>query len=163
MTMPSIHFRTHRKDCCGFTLVELLVTLSIIAILAGISIPNVIRYRTLAEYSALMANVDVLMDAEEAYLLANDTFYPTSGRIRVNSGRAKQIPELGYNFLDGHKHRYIIRGINRTNRRGTRNYIYIRVDSDIDFNGNGKNDRLYFATDIRNGEMLQHREFWRNR
>jgi prepilin-type N-terminal cleavage/methylation domain-containing protein len=89
----------------GFTLVELLVTVSIIGILLGIAVPIANVYRAKAEYSSVLATLRYLMDGEETYLLENDAFYPEGfGVVSVGRGEEKAIPELKYTFPAGHKH-----------------------------------------------------------
>ena len=141
-----------RQD--GFTLVELMIVLAILGILAAISIPNFSLYRAKAEYAAVRTNLKHLMDGEDFYFVENSSFYPRSGRINIPKGTAKDIPELAYNFPEGHKNRYIIRG--RNNRR--RNFYRIDVRCDFDSNNNGKKDRFIVTTNIWRGNVRQNRE-----
>jgi len=134
----------------GFTLVEIMVSLAILGILASISIPNYRMYIDKAECASMLTTLKYLMDGEDFYFLEHDCFFPA----RVSRGQAKEIPELAYNFAEGHKNAYRIRV--RNNRR--RNRYIIRVDCDFDSNGNGKDDRFRAITDIRRGEVRKNRE-----
>ena len=101
----------------GFTLIELMTSIAIIGILAAISIPNYLSYRQKAEFAALQHTLQFLMDAQDIYFVENNTFYPDNGRININPGRARSMPELNFTFGPNHKHRFIIRGRSRTDGR----------------------------------------------
>ena len=64
----------------GFTLVEIMIVVAIIALLAAIAIPNVLRGRTSANESAAIGNLRSLVSALEMYRSVNN-YYPntTSG------------------------------------------------------------------------------------
>ena len=135
----------------GFTLVEVMTVVGIIAILAAISIPNYISYRERAYYASLETTLRQLMDAQDRYFIENDEFYPPRGRINIPSGIPRTIRELGFSVGNGHLHRYRFRGVN--NRRNNR-YI-IDVWSDKDFNNNGRDDRFQITTWYRDGEVFR--------
>lgn len=70
----------------GFTLVELLVTITIIAVLAGLSVFGVSRMRSAANNSNCVSNLRQLAIAGQSY--ATETgVYPTYGR-QANGGNA---------------------------------------------------------------------------
>jgi prepilin-type N-terminal cleavage/methylation domain-containing protein len=145
-----------KKD--GFTLVELLITIAIIGVLAGIAIPTTKAYQIKAEYAALQTTLRFLMDSQDIYFVENDIFYPGKGSINIRKGQEKAIPELNYTFPSGHRHRYIIYGSNIKRRYQQINMYYIEVRADFDFNGNGRNDRLRFITLFINGSPIRNRE-----
>ena len=60
----------------GFTLVEIMIVVAIIALLAAIAIPNVLRGRTSANESASIGNLRALISSLEMYRSVNST-YPT--------------------------------------------------------------------------------------
>ena len=60
----------------GFTLVEIMIVVAIIALLAAIAIPNVLRGRTSANESASIGNLRALMSSMEMYRSVNNA-YPT--------------------------------------------------------------------------------------
>jgi type IV pilus assembly protein PilA len=148
-----------KSNAKGFTIIELLIVIAIMGTLASISVSNVLRYKKMAEFSAFKASMDVLMDAQDAYYLVNNKYYPDYGQIYVPQGAKKEIPEIGYTFPSGHKHRYYIYGINDNGGRFPYNYYYIMVYADEDYNNNGYNDILQFTTYIRNGKMYYNRIF----
>ena len=62
----------------GFTLVELMIVVAIIAILAGILIPNFQNARAQAQTSACESNIRAIATAAELYYTDNQA-YPASG------------------------------------------------------------------------------------
>ena len=88
---PSVA-RWHRAEQGGFTLVELLVVLAIIAILAGMAI---VQYRNsiqLAQESTLKTNLVRMRDAIDQYY-ADKGKYPASLDILVTDHYLRKIPE----------------------------------------------------------------------
>jgi type IV pilus assembly protein PilA len=67
--------RRHRKSGSGFSLIELLIVITIILIIAAIAIPKLLTVKQVANATAAVANVRSLTNALEAY----DTAYPTVG------------------------------------------------------------------------------------
>ena len=61
----------------GFTLVEIMIVVAIIALLAAIAIPNLLRARLNANDSAAKADLQALVTALESYAAANGQ-YPTN-------------------------------------------------------------------------------------
>jgi general secretion pathway protein G len=75
-------WRTKRRgerlgSTAGFTLIEILVVITVIAILAGIVTPLVFRNVADAKVSAARAQIEIFATALDAYRLDND-YYPTS-------------------------------------------------------------------------------------
>jgi prepilin-type N-terminal cleavage/methylation domain-containing protein len=61
----------------GFTLVEIMIVVAIIALLAAIAIPNLLRARITANESAAQANLRTISTALENYAAANNGQYAT--------------------------------------------------------------------------------------
>lgn len=78
----------------GFSLVELMVTVSIIGVLAGIAIPNYRLLRVKAYQSEAKASLANLYIAEHSFFLTYESYYANlyavgfapSGRVRYNIG-----------------------------------------------------------------------------
>src|SRR2546428_6829903 len=63
----------------GFTLIELIVVITVIAILAGLVAPMVFSHVGDAKLSAARAQIELFGLGLEAYLLDND-YYPSTGQ-----------------------------------------------------------------------------------
>ena len=63
-----------RFDKGGFTLVEIMIVVAIIALLATIAIPNVLRGRATANESAATGNMRALVNALEMYRSTNNEY-----------------------------------------------------------------------------------------
>jgi type IV pilus assembly protein PilA len=68
--------RTMRKTS-GFTLVEIMIVVAIIALLAAIAIPNLLRAKMSANDALAKATLRAESTAAEAYATANSGNYPT--------------------------------------------------------------------------------------
>lgn len=58
----------NKKMQKGFTLVEIMIVVAIIAILAAIAIPNFIAYRNESQGNACVSNMSSIKTAAESYL-----------------------------------------------------------------------------------------------
>ncbi len=62
------------KNERGFTLVEIMIVVAIIALLAAIAIPNVLRGRTTANESAAIGNLRAVLSSLEMFRSVNNTY-----------------------------------------------------------------------------------------
>lgn len=65
----------------GFTLVEIMIVVAIIALLAAIAIPNLLRARITANESAAQATLRTISTSFETFAAANDGAYPTDEAV----------------------------------------------------------------------------------
>ncbi|MFP4496675.1 MAG: prepilin-type N-terminal cleavage/methylation domain-containing protein, partial [Vulcanimicrobiota bacterium] len=76
----------------GFTLIELMIVIAIIAILAAILVPNFLRARAQGQYTACASNLRNVATALEMYATDHTGRYPADlGDIKPDYLR--QVPE----------------------------------------------------------------------
>lgn len=83
------------KYQAGFTLIEMMIVVAIIAILVSIIVPNFIRARAQAQTAACESNLKEIATALELYETDNDR-YPNSGTVDASDTNLqpylKQVP-----------------------------------------------------------------------
>ena len=103
-----------KKMKMGFTLVEIMIVVAIIAILAAVAIPNFIKYRRSSQATACVSNLKQIQAAKEQCLMAGDTafakLYGATGYIKVaptcpaggsyETGSANVDPTCSYSDTD---------------------------------------------------------------
>ena len=65
----------------GFTLVEIMITVAIIALLAAITVPNLIRARVTANDTTAKAALKAISNALESYIGTNSTYPPNTAAL----------------------------------------------------------------------------------
>ena len=89
----------------GFTLIELMIVVAIIAIIAAIAIPNLLRSRMQSNESSAIGNLRTIVGAEVAYHAANSTytasFTDLTGATPSYLEGDWAVTKSGYNFVLG--------------------------------------------------------------
>jgi type IV pilus assembly protein PilA len=87
--------RTKMQDDKGFTLIELMVVVLIIAILIAIAIPTFLGLRRRAQDRAAQSDLRNAMTAAKAFYTDDESYSPASGAFNVAEGEAIE-PSLNW-------------------------------------------------------------------
>ncbi|RJO63965.1 MAG: prepilin-type N-terminal cleavage/methylation domain-containing protein [Candidatus Omnitrophota bacterium] len=86
----------------GFTLVEIMIVVAIIALLAAIAIPNLLRARVNANESTAQATLKTIATAAESFASANAGAYPSNMSAMLTANPAY----LNENYTNGTRQGY---------------------------------------------------------
>ncbi|WP_163328891.1 type IV pilin protein [Desulfurobacterium thermolithotrophum] len=75
----------------GFTLVELLIVIAIIAILAAIAVPQFSKYKEKAYIAAMKSDAHNVIAAEEAYFAENDNYTDNGTKLGIKTSKGNKI------------------------------------------------------------------------
>ena len=87
-----------RKRSKGFTLIELMIVVAIIAILAAIAIPQYKKFQLKAKTSEAKTNLGSIRSCEEAYAAENDVYVTAAWNPSNNPTTTKQSWSSGTYF-----------------------------------------------------------------
>lgn len=82
----------------GFTLVEIMIVVAIIALLAAIAIPNLLRARLASAESLAQSTLRTISTAAETFAAANQGNYPTAVEGQLTDVTP---PYLNDNYCEG--------------------------------------------------------------
>jgi len=83
-------WQTLRKKSKGFTLIELMIVVAIIAILAAIAIPQYKKFQLKAKTAEAKTNLGAIRTAEEAYAAEHDEYITANYRPNATPTAAKR-------------------------------------------------------------------------
>jgi len=85
----------------GFTLIELMIVIAIIAILAAVLVPNFMRAREASRLTACKSNLKNISTAAETYAADYNGVYPgaAGSEKEVKSGEGNGLGTLANNYL----------------------------------------------------------------
>ena len=90
------------KSVKGFTLIEILVVVGIIALIAAVAVPNLLRARISSNEAAAQANLKSVASALEMYAVANGTYPPNTTMLTVQNP-----PYLNKDYFNGVESGYV--------------------------------------------------------
>ena len=83
--------RKNIRNKKGFTLIELMIVVAIIAILAAIAIPNYLNYRYRAMTSEAKSNLGTILTMEEAYASETNNYYSNQNAPQATAPAATSL------------------------------------------------------------------------
>ncbi|MCK9574324.1 MAG: type II secretion system GspH family protein [Candidatus Omnitrophica bacterium] len=99
------HAQLERNFLTGFTLVEIMVAVSIVLILAVLVIPNVLRARINSNEVSTISNLSSLGKSIQQYSMTNDYKYPQAFEDLVAPN--SNPPYIDRDFIDNAKSGYL--------------------------------------------------------
>lgn len=118
-----------RRRSGGFTLIELMIVIAIIAILAAILVPNFIRARAQGQLTACKSNLKNIGTAMEMYSTDWAGKYP-GGIAGLVPNYLKTIPECPAAAADTYTGNFAVGAAAPTNPQGYQDYYYVSCQSD---------------------------------
>jgi len=124
-----IRWRVLRKKSKGFTLIELMIVVAIIAILAAIAIPQYRKFQLKSKTSEAKTNIGAIRTCEEAYAAENDVYllaigYPdddvnaTKRDWNTEDVDASNYTDIGFKPAGGVYYNYTVANNTGTNFNG---------------------------------------------
>lgn len=89
-----------KKNSCGFSLIELLLVVTIIGILAAIAVPNLLRSRAAGKVASAIANLKVMQSEQMSFYNAKKRFANVSELAAANQslGRVSGTDVIKFGF-----------------------------------------------------------------
>ena len=161
----------------GFTLLELMVTFGILAILTSLAVPTYKEYTTQARKLECQISIVNYLRAQEIYYLENGAFYgekfnkngKSTSKIGWNKNKRPDnaakysFPKLGVEFRRDNFRGYRIRVWQILDPSSYRQEVRLDLTTDEDFDGDGEPDYNSYRKFMRpatKGRFRVKNEFW---
>lgn len=164
----------------GFTLVEILITIGVVAILTSMAVPTVQIYTEKARKVECQASIVHYLRAQEIYCAENGSFHSQgswkdtkNGAKRLNIGWASnkrpdqadlyRFPELGVELRRDNHRGYRIRVWNDKKSGSYRQEIFFQFKTKEDFDHDGDEDLYSYRKYLRpttSGQWRVRNKFW---
>jgi prepilin-type N-terminal cleavage/methylation domain-containing protein len=145
----------------GFTLVELMITIGVVAILTSMAVPTVQIYTEKARKVECQVSIVHYLRAQEIYYAENNSFR-TGANWRVNRNGVSRL-NIGWNI----NRRPDQAGLYHFPELGVdgsyRQEIYFEFKTEEDFDHDGSEDRYSYRKYLRpntNGQWRVRNQFW---
>jgi prepilin-type N-terminal cleavage/methylation domain-containing protein len=154
------------RKMAGFTLIEMMVVVAILAILAAVAIPYYMEFRTKAKRAEAYVNLDAIRVHEEAYRADkghyltcdwNPNSYTPSASGTSDWDEASNFEVMGYRIQARHYYRYGVGGYSTGNSElplpEPSDGVHAARDDSFDFaaiaegdlDGDGRVSKLYLS------------------
>lgn len=128
------------RDRSGFTLIELMIVVAIVAILAAVAVPSFMQYRQKSAISSAVASAHTIRTALlNAASSSNDAGFPTAGELATWSQLAALCTRHGAKLSES------------AEQSGFQNFLSY---CPVDLEGDGKVDDFYLI--LRTGGGVPH-------
>jgi general secretion pathway protein G len=120
--------RRHQERSKGFTLVELLITITIILTISAIAVPNLMSALDAARIARAVSDIHTIEDEITLYMVNNGQNPPSLGAIGYGS------------LLDpwGHPYQYLDHATMKGNGKARKDRFLVPLNSDYDLYSMGK-------------------------
>jgi len=119
----------------GFTLIELMIVVAIIAIIAAIAIPNLLRSRLQSNEAAAIGNLKTVVGAQTAYSAAEGGYAGTWDELRPMSATQPNYLDIDLDGVVVQGYNYLLAAAGTAQGNGTTNFTVNADAAEQDVSG----------------------------
>ena len=119
----------------GFTLIELMIVVAIIAIIAAIAIPNLLRSRLQSNEAAAIGNLKTVVGAQTAYSAAEGGYAGTWAALRPMSATQPNYLDIDLDGVVVQGYNYVLAADGTAQGNGTTNFTVNADAAEQDVSG----------------------------